>query len=114
MEIKDDIIKEGDEKDIYSLGGGDKKYKQWEKRLNRSAGKINMLQEATVFLNEKGKCGDPFNERMVWDVQFGDGSAITVKGEVQAEMISLLIQINERLKCLEQKIDSITHSEKKK
>lgn len=105
MEIYDDLIKEGDEKNIYEDVRG-RKYKRWQNRLHKSAGWVETLTKAHVFVKNGKKASDLLDEEIVWDVCYGDGSAMTVKDQVQAEILSKLVMINERLKRLEEKIDS--------
>ena len=108
VEIFDDVVEEMDEKtSVLDLKEGSKSIKDFGKRINNSVGAINLETVYTTYCDDKGK---PFNKMPTesygeWDVNIGDGSIFSVKEQKDAQILSFLAQINERLKRVEKKID---------
>jgi len=87
MEIYEDVLKEEPkflDKKSHS------KFAKWEERSRQSAGWVEP--------ETKGK-------KVKWDVQFGDGGGFICDRQIEAELLSYLVQINERLKRIEIKLE---------
>lgn len=106
-EIYEDVLKEEpkDEKEI----------DKWEKRLHKSVGWVDPLTRGTVLTkeNKDGKLvpnSDVLEEGEAWDVVVGDGEAYTCDTQTEAELLSYLVQVNERLKRIENEINKLRKS----
>jgi len=100
-EIYDDVLLEEPEHDS-------KEYKKWEKRLHNSIGWTSSLIMDKVFISKKNGRIDSSalgEEKEVFDVVTGQGTAFTCEDKEHSEIFSLLVQINERLKKVEKKLE---------
>lgn len=85
-----------------------KKYKDWEKRLHKSIGWIEP-EERGEFLYERRENGkiklnsSPLSNKIVWSIRTEDGS-FDCENQENAEILSLVLQMNERLKRMEKKL----------
>ena len=104
IELYDDVIEEDPGYEYFK--DHPKKYKAWEKRLHNSVGWFDLAKQDMVFIEErKGKqpkiVSTPLGEeKIVYDIRNVD-SDFTCKDEEHAQMLSLLFQINVRLKRIE-------------
>ena len=80
-----------------------KEYKKWEKELRKSIGWIELMPTARFFLDEKGNPSSSSDEEnIVWSVQDKEGM-MDFQSQEMAVIYSLLLQMNERIKKLENK-----------
>ena len=99
-ELYDDVMEEEP-----STDADKKEQKKFDKRLRKSIGWLEPEYDYAIKCDEKGKTweGAEITEKIVWEVSSGEGGGITVDDEIQARMLALLLQINERLKRIEVK-----------
>jgi hypothetical protein len=97
-----------------------KEYDDWEKRLHKSIGWLDLMEQDKVYLDLKGKIvSDPLGEgKLVYDVKTEDGG-MTCEKQEDAVIYSLLLQMNERIKKIERVIMNdkkynISHEDMKK
>lgn len=98
--MKEKLIDDINEKD-------DKTGKQTSiNKVRKAIGFYEPEYECFKMCDEKGKswAGAEIKKRLVWEVTKGDGSFYTAGNQFEAEVISYLAQINERLKRVEKKI----------
>lgn len=104
QELYDDVLEE-EPKDMKS-----REYKKWEKRLHNSLGWIEPEEHHEVLLEKSRKdkefgeiklASSSLNSEIHWDVNLEDGSGFTCKSQEHAKLLSLLSQVNERLKRIE-------------
>ena len=88
-----------------------KEYKKWEKRLHKSIGWVEPEEHHEVILEKSKKdnefggiklASSPLNSKIHWDVSTGEGG-FTCKDQEHAMILSLVLQMNERLKRMEKK-----------
>jgi len=90
-----------------------KEYKKWEKRLYNSTYRIEPEEHHEVLLekNKRNKdfglklASSPLNSKIHWDVRTKNGG-ITCKSLEHAFLMSLVLQMNERLKRIEKNINN--------
>lgn len=104
IELYEDVLKE-EPKLINAEDVESKEYKKWEKRLHNSVGWIDPMVKDSVFLDHNGKIasttlGEPLP---AWDVRNSDGG-FTCDNQEFAEILSILYQMNERIKKIEEVI----------
>ena len=105
-ELYDDVLEEEPEDNMDS-----KEYKYWEKRLHNSLGWVEPEIRAE-FLYEKGRnnkikiLSSPLEEKIYWDVKTEEGGGFTCVDQEHSEILSLVLQINERLKRIEKEVQS--------
>lgn len=100
-ELYEDVLDEEPE-DMYS-----KEHKKWQNRLYKSIGWTYPEEEYTCACDKKGKTqeGVEVKEKMKWEVIVDvDYEGFTCNSQIEAETLSYLVQINERLKRLEKKL----------
>lgn len=102
-EIWDDVIA-SEEEDTYT---DKKKYKKYSKRLEKAIGHCDMMFKAHVFVEPREGQQDkivstPMDSKVVCDVELGRGSSFTCDSQENGMILSLVAQINERLKRVEQ------------
>lgn len=89
-----------------------KEYNQWEsrfsKKLNNSLGYIEPSKTARFFLDKKDKpSGSPTEEEIVWSVSLGNGCYMDFESQENAEIMSVVAQVNERLKRVQKEIKEL-------
>lgn len=70
----------------------------------------DIVDKKKVSLKRLGKsCGwhEWDEDAKGWNVEYGDGSGMVVDEQADAEMLSILLQIHERLKRIEKKLEII-------
>ena len=99
MEIYEDVLKDEPK--------GLKVDKKFDKRLNKSLGRYEPDTEYECKCDEKGKTwkGAERKKKFVWEVNIGDGAQMTCGRQIEAELLSYVVQINARLKRIEGKLD---------
>ena len=99
-EIYEDVLAEEPDTDKK------KEYNQWEKRLHNSIGWVEPMVQDKVFITPReGKQpridSSPLGEQnIVWDVTTENGG-FTCDDQEHSNILSLLFQMNERLKRIE-------------
>lgn len=114
-ELYEDVLAEDpSEKKGFNFKAGfqSKEYKRWEQRLHNSIGWTEPEEHHEVVL-EKAKPGkfgpiklasSSLGSTIHWDVNLEEGS-FTCKSQEHAHILSLLVQMNERLKRMEAKLN---------
>ena len=97
-EIYEDVLEE-EPKDS-------KEDRKWEKRLRKSIGWFEPDIKYMCACDEKGKTwkGAEIKKKIVWEVSLGDGAGFTCDKQIEAEILSYLVQINARLKWIEKRL----------
>ena len=88
---------------------GNLNWKKYMKRLHNSIGDLEPCLEYETKCDENGKTwkGAETKQVIKWDVTTGpDGSGITCDDEEHARILSSIVQINERLKRMEKRLNA--------
>ena len=96
-ELYEDLLKKEPEH-------GTKEYKEWQERLHESIGWSYPSTQDTVFVDGNDVVSSPLGEtKTVWDVHLAEGG-FTCKDQDTAKLLSLIVQMNERMKRMENNI----------